>query len=415
MEDSLQLYYPFDGNASDFSANGYDGTLTNAQPTLDRFGNDSAALYFDGNGDWVDSETTLDYQYQTVSVWFNTFDDDANRNIFSHDANSLTYGAFSASITTTSELKARAGGTGSVTLLDPPALNTWYHLTLVRDNSAVRYYINGELIATAAASSTGSISGANEELVIGVHRTENQRWHFGKIDEFRVYNRALEEWEIEKLFCSVDAAISIQDTTIDQGTTLTFYNDSANATGTHTWLVDGDTILSHPSMTWTFAHPGSYEVILSATDGFCEELDTMTVIVNEILGLDSVGCLTLHHFIKISDTSSAISSALGAGDNFGWGINPIGDVDGDGVIDLAVPLVVDLHRTVEKHQHGILGVDSSKVVEVLVLLIAVFDIIGAVALRCREQHHHSTIREGIAQALTILQEKGGTQLIVDLR
>ncbi|MEQ9188495.1 MAG: LamG-like jellyroll fold domain-containing protein [Cryomorphaceae bacterium] len=335
LSDSLQLYYPFNGNATDFSGNGYDGSLTNAQPTTDRYGQDSSALYFDGNGDWVDSETTFDYEYRTVSVWFNTYSTSTQRSLLSHDANSLTYGTFSASITSTGGFNARAGGTGSVELLSSPPLNTWKHLTLVRDGNDVRYYIDGTLKATAAASSSGSISGANDELVIGVHRTENQRWHFGKIDEIRVYNRALKDWEIENLYCNVDAAISVSDTTVVKGTALTFYNDSNTVESINTWIVDGDTILNYPALTWNFSTAGIHEVVLVTTEGFCLQLDTTTISVLEGLSLDSATCLVLNHFVKVSDTSSNFG-ALGAGDFFGWDMQPIGDVNGDGVIDLAV-------------------------------------------------------------------------------
>ena len=51
---SLIAYYPFSGDVTDCSGNGYDGTISgNPQLTSDRFGNLNSAYDFDGNGDWI--------------------------------------------------------------------------------------------------------------------------------------------------------------------------------------------------------------------------------------------------------------------------------------------------------------------------------------------------------------------------
>lgn len=47
LDDSLLIYYPFNGNALDSSSNEYDG-ITNADYTFDRFGNPQGAIHFNG-------------------------------------------------------------------------------------------------------------------------------------------------------------------------------------------------------------------------------------------------------------------------------------------------------------------------------------------------------------------------------
>jgi hypothetical protein len=47
LDDSLLIYYPFNGNALDSSGNDYDG-ITNAEYTFDRFGNPQGAIHFNG-------------------------------------------------------------------------------------------------------------------------------------------------------------------------------------------------------------------------------------------------------------------------------------------------------------------------------------------------------------------------------
>ena len=49
----LVAYYPFDGNASDMSGNGYDGTVDGATLGADRQGTASMAYNFDGVDDRI--------------------------------------------------------------------------------------------------------------------------------------------------------------------------------------------------------------------------------------------------------------------------------------------------------------------------------------------------------------------------
>lgn len=84
--DSLQLHYPLDGNANDESGNGFDGTIFNAVPTTDRYGNDSAAYDFDGSGDWIDSDETFDYQERSVMAWAYLESFTTDQYIFTQDA-----------------------------------------------------------------------------------------------------------------------------------------------------------------------------------------------------------------------------------------------------------------------------------------------------------------------------------------
>jgi len=53
LSDGLIAYYPFNGNANDEAGYGYHGIVYGATPTLDRFGNFSAAYYFDGIEDFI--------------------------------------------------------------------------------------------------------------------------------------------------------------------------------------------------------------------------------------------------------------------------------------------------------------------------------------------------------------------------
>ena len=78
------------------------------------------------------------------------------------------------------------------------ATNRWYFLTATYDGSAMRFYIDGTLRGTQAKSG-GTITNSGREIWIG----GNDYWgEFlkGRIDEVRIYNRALTAAEIQTLY-----------------------------------------------------------------------------------------------------------------------------------------------------------------------------------------------------------------------
>ncbi|MFI5316441.1 MAG: LamG domain-containing protein, partial [Myxococcota bacterium] len=71
--------------------------------------------------------------------------------------------------------------------------NTWSHLAATYDGTTLRLYLNGTQIGTKAQ--TGPIHTSTAPLTIGGDGAYSQFWG-GKIDEVRVYNRALSASEI---------------------------------------------------------------------------------------------------------------------------------------------------------------------------------------------------------------------------
>ncbi len=72
-------------------------------------------------------------------------------------------------------------------------LNTWTHLATTYDGANIRVYRNGTLVATLA--NTGPYDQSNSPLRLGGNSTWGEWWQ-GRIDEVRVYNRALSVAEI---------------------------------------------------------------------------------------------------------------------------------------------------------------------------------------------------------------------------
>jgi hypothetical protein len=72
--------------------------------------------------------------------------------------------------------------------------NTWTYLSETYDGSAVRLYVNGNLVSSAPAS--GSIASSSNPLQIGGDSIYGQYFN-GLIDEVRVYNTALTQAQIQ--------------------------------------------------------------------------------------------------------------------------------------------------------------------------------------------------------------------------
>jgi hypothetical protein len=92
--------------------------------------------------------------------------------------------------------KPATGGTFGAPLFGTaaPALNTWTHVTGTYDGTTLRFFVNGVQVSSRAQ--TGAIATSTNPLQIGGDSIFGQ-YFLGKIDEIRVYNRALSATEIQ--------------------------------------------------------------------------------------------------------------------------------------------------------------------------------------------------------------------------
>jgi Concanavalin A-like lectin/glucanases superfamily len=76
---------------------------------------------------------------------------------------------------------------------EPLPADAWSHVALVFDGNRTGLYVDGELVDNGAAAPTVTSEG---ELEIG-GSTDTSDWFDGRIDEVRIYNRALDEAEVD--------------------------------------------------------------------------------------------------------------------------------------------------------------------------------------------------------------------------
>ena len=181
---------------TDKSGTGNNGTISGATWSTDgRFG---AALSFNGTSAWVTvpDAASLDFTTSfTVEAWLNPTSVTGWRTVILKEAGSkLAYGLYGVNgssrpsgwIQTTRDYYVN-----STTAL---ATNTWTHVAYSYDGATLRMFINGTQVATAAGPTGLSVS--TGPLRIGGNAIWGE-YFSGRIDEVRVYNRALSAAEIQ--------------------------------------------------------------------------------------------------------------------------------------------------------------------------------------------------------------------------
>jgi hypothetical protein len=75
----------------------------------------------------------------------------------------------------------------------------WHHLVYTYNNNLEKVYIDGNLVATNTDSSTEALNYGSPFTIGAKAASAFDRWA-GKIDDVRIYNRALAEYEVKRLF-----------------------------------------------------------------------------------------------------------------------------------------------------------------------------------------------------------------------
>jgi hypothetical protein len=182
--------------AADRSASGNTGTVSGA--TRITSGKNGRALSFDGSNDWVTvaDAGSLDLSNgMTLESWvYPTSLGSTARAVLSKEATGTSRYALYANTASRPGVRIDIGG--GRTALGPAqiALNTWTHLAATFDGTTLRLYVNGVEVASTPAA--GSIAASTGALRIGGHAVASE-WFRGRIDDVRVYSRALAAAEIE--------------------------------------------------------------------------------------------------------------------------------------------------------------------------------------------------------------------------
>jgi hypothetical protein len=194
-------YWKFDEGsgtvAADASGNGNTGTLTNG--TTWTSGKVNGALSFDAFNDYVQvgaRPNLVMSNNMTTAAW--VFPTGSGGIIVNKE------GEYEVAISGTLQwavANTNPGWAWVDTGFSPP-LNQWSHIAIVYDNGVVRSYANGTLVHTFNGSgSISDVDPALNDFRIGGRQCCVQ-YFGGRIDEVRMYNRALSASEIQTLMAT---------------------------------------------------------------------------------------------------------------------------------------------------------------------------------------------------------------------
>jgi hypothetical protein len=234
-------HWPLIGNTNDYSGFGNNGTPTNITYTAGKIGQ---AGDFNGNGSRIDCSTFSIPAGKTslsFSVWWKYdgqgFGSDKRGFVLESESNF----ALSFLINTNGQLGVHINTTTTTSQYQPgfvPTNGVWYHTAVVWNGTNLAVYINGTFLNSRSQSGTSQVVNA---LKIGTYRDSDNRWWLGQINDVRVYDHALSEYEIKELakakiihytFDSADEVTGVRDVsgfnnngTLFSGATVTSSSD----------------------------------------------------------------------------------------------------------------------------------------------------------------------------------------------
>ena len=200
LDSGLVAFYPFNGNALDESGNGNHGINNGATLSSDRFGSSNRAFYFNRNYIEIPNSPSLQSPRTSMSLafWINISQWDQSNSGIMAKSNSNTVGQYGSVASTGPNYMQFDIGGSYVRINRYFALNTWYFLCLRWDGAEAKLYLNESVYDSVPY--TGTVAPDNFPLTLGKHSPGGVRYLIGKLDDVRIYNRALHDSEIEQLF-----------------------------------------------------------------------------------------------------------------------------------------------------------------------------------------------------------------------
>ena len=212
--DNLIALYEMEGNVNDTSGSGFNGEPNNGNKgnggLTYETGKYGKALVFDGNDDYVSlpiGQTISTLTSCTISTWVNYGGGNAWQKVYDFGKDTNIYMDLSADNNTNGVRCSIT--TGSYTVEDgadsPSVLATgyWEHIVVVidKENATMKLYRNGDLSASDDAVTVFPENlGVTTLNYLGRSVWSDNPYFKGKIDDFRIYDRALSAGEVKYLF-----------------------------------------------------------------------------------------------------------------------------------------------------------------------------------------------------------------------
>jgi len=205
LPDGLIAYYPFDGNAN-AKIGTLNGTVSGATLSTGRNNESNTAYSFDGVDDYIEIGSGMlsgDGEF-SILIWINT-SSPSGRILTQRDRSGYN-GEYMVDLLSDGKIKFstyRDGYKWRVT--SSSALNdgNWHHLAFVQQDNGGKMYLNGSLDQTDNSNGKVYLLSTNKTY-LGKDGRNNSSFYTGKVDDLKIYNRALSASEIQTLFYTSD-------------------------------------------------------------------------------------------------------------------------------------------------------------------------------------------------------------------
>jgi len=204
LSSDLVGYWPLhDENATDYSGNGNHGTLNGGVTTGVAGKGGLQAMSFDGNDDYIDT-SGIDFSgfsEFSVSVWVKLRSTSSTVTVWSADENSSSSIIELQYNNSADEFLWRVGDSSKnvgVYSNTSPSPKDWYHVVATtKENGNLKIYVNG---VNESSVSFGTLGNPSTNHALGRKEYDNTQYLEGNISNFRVYDKALSDSEVQTLY-----------------------------------------------------------------------------------------------------------------------------------------------------------------------------------------------------------------------
>ena len=360
----LIAFWPFNGNALDASGNGRNGSVWGPTLVDDRFGTTGSAYYFNGVSDSIVIPDNAAFQFKmtdsyTISLWMKSCDTRLTfppRLIFGHPPGHAGNAGFFYISHLQNPLISRFGMAvnGTLPLLPGGGYydGLWHHVVITvadtlrvpeaNSSRSTQLFIDGQRVVNR--SDPGVINGRNNDKVVNDPLRFGSSFGYdsyeGVIDDTRIYNRALTQAEVTRLYTekgwpssAPNRAINfdikaIGDTTICPGDTvqlqITGSYDSRMWVSTTAGLIDvaSNNPQASPAQTTTYELQATKQTIGPPCEVLSTEKRKITIVVRE------PPALQVSPIVVCSKGAKKITaSATGGGGGYKWAWSPATGLD----------------------------------------------------------------------------------------
>ena len=198
LKAGLVAHYPFSGDANDQSGNENHLSVHGASLSTDRFGMTDSAYSFDGKDDYLFADLDDRKGDFSLSLWAKANDVEQSRFRSVINIHDKTPGSAA-----TCQIHTSGGRYPSYQFFSSNpesfALVTteWQHLAVTVSGKVVRFYENGKRVYSQELE--GGEANKFSNIIIGQNRNRDRKYD-GTIDDVYVYNRAINDAEVARLF-----------------------------------------------------------------------------------------------------------------------------------------------------------------------------------------------------------------------